>query len=64
MCIRDRFAGATRFDANSLDDLFGRVVGGAEQRRQPGEQRLDVRPEHAACIEVDQQVLHLSLIHI
>lgn len=50
--------GADGQDADALDDFFGRIVRGTDQRRQAREQRLDVRPEQSAGIEVGQQVLH------
>lgn len=45
-------------DRNALADFLGAVVGRAEQRVEPGNQGVYVRRQHAALVEVDEQMLH------
>ena len=56
--IEVEFARADGLDADAAVHLLGGVVGGAEQPREAREQRLDLRPQQPAGVEVGEQVLH------
>ena len=56
--IEMEFAGADGLDADAALHFLNRVVGGAEQAGEAGEQGLDLRSEQAAGVEVREEVLH------
>jgi hypothetical protein len=53
-----KFALAEADDQHAAADFLGGVFGAAEQAVEARDQRLDVRREDAAGVEVGQQVLH------
>ena len=56
--VEMELAGADRLDADAALHFLDRVVGGAEQAGEAGEQGLDLRAEQAAGVEVREEVLH------
>jgi hypothetical protein len=56
--VEVEFAGTDALDADAALQFLGRVVGSTEQAAEAGEQRLDLRPEQAAGVEIREQMLH------
>ena len=56
--VEVELAGADCLDADTALYFLDRIIGGAEQAGEAGEQWLDLRAEQAAGVKVRQEMLH------